>query len=537
MLFALDPTVQGTIAFLRRLRVKITASTVNETLQNHPDWPSMLSISDALNKWHVPNSAGKIESVNIDDLPVPFIAATRRKTPLVVVTAVDDKHIYTLSNNYRKAVKENKSGFIKEWYGVYLIAEPNEHSGEHDYKAAKRKQTVALAIPIMAAVILIFATTASFLGSIKTAFAGIAFSATAIVLQYVITFSGVLVTSLLLWYEIDRNNPLLHKVCTGIAKGNCTAILTGKAAKLFRSVSWSEIGFFYYAGALLCLVFAGKAVLPYVSLIALFNIMAAPYPIFSIYYQWRIAKQWCVLCVAVQTFLVAGLINVLTNQLYGSMEDISWSVILRGFVLYSLPVLVWFTIKPYILRLQQAKNIKREYLRTKFNTEIFETLLRNQKAVNGSAENLGIDIGNPAAKNTLIKVCNPYCGACSTTHPEIEKLLEETPDLKVKIIFRTMFSDDDNKPAKHLLAIAEMNDERTLKKALDDWYLAPKKNYEAFARKYPMNGQLRQQDRKMEAMQRWCEEIKIQYTPTFFINEYQLPPTYSITDLKYFLLE
>jgi len=44
MLFALDPTVKGAITFLRRLRVKVTASTVNETLQNHPDWTSMLKL-------------------------------------------------------------------------------------------------------------------------------------------------------------------------------------------------------------------------------------------------------------------------------------------------------------------------------------------------------------------------------------------------------------------------------------------------------------------------------------------------------------
>ena len=72
--------------------------------------------------------------------------------------------------------------------------------------------------------------------------------------QYLILFAGVIVTSLLLWYEIDSNNPLLHKVCTGIVKGNCDAILSGKQSKLFSWLSWSEIGFFYFAGGLLTLL-------------------------------------------------------------------------------------------------------------------------------------------------------------------------------------------------------------------------------------------------------------------------------------------
>ena len=56
-----EPNVKATIAFLKLLNVKVTDTTVDDTLQNHPDWPSLLCISDSLNKWNVPNAAGKIE--------------------------------------------------------------------------------------------------------------------------------------------------------------------------------------------------------------------------------------------------------------------------------------------------------------------------------------------------------------------------------------------------------------------------------------------------------------------------------------------
>lgn len=46
MLDQYEPNVKATISFLNQLRVKVNNSTVNETLQNHPDWPSMLCISD-----------------------------------------------------------------------------------------------------------------------------------------------------------------------------------------------------------------------------------------------------------------------------------------------------------------------------------------------------------------------------------------------------------------------------------------------------------------------------------------------------------
>ena len=52
-----------------------------------------------------------------------------------------------------------------------------------------------------------------------------------------------------------------------------------------------------------------------------------------------------------------------------------------------------------------------------------------------------------------------------------------------------------------------------------------------------MNGELIKQGGKMEAMDKWCEAMKIEFTPTIFINEYQLPDAYSIEDLQYFLLD
>jgi thiol-disulfide isomerase/thioredoxin len=264
-----------------------------------------------------------------------------------------------------------------------------------------------------------------------------------------------------------------------------------------------------------------------------------PYPLFSVYYQWRVVKQWCVLCLAVQALLIAGIINVLANRLYAPMYEITLPILAQAFLLYALPLLVWFTIRSFLLKLREAKNIKRDYLRLKFNTEIFVTLLRKQKQVNVPADSLGIDLGNPEAKNILIKVCNPYCGPCARAHPEIEKLLEEIPDLRVKIIFNATNHDHDTrgKPVKHLLALSAMNDQHTIRKALDDWYLADKKDYEAFAGKYPLNGLLQQQDKKIAAMRGWCDEMGIEYTPTFFLNGYQVPGTYSIADLKYFLLE
>jgi len=65
--------------------------------------------------------------------------------------------------------------------------------------------------------------------------------------------------------------------------------------------------------------------------------------------------------------------------------------------------------------------------------------------------------------------------------------------------------------------------------------LADKKDYEAFSVKYPMNGELKQQDGKVEAMAQWCDEAEITHTPTIFINGYRLPENYGVEELKFIL--
>lgn len=80
-MFSLTPQyenpVQATAALLKELKVKVNASAVNEALQNHPDYPSMLSISDGLKTWKIENMAVKVEKEKLDELPFPFIAHTK----------------------------------------------------------------------------------------------------------------------------------------------------------------------------------------------------------------------------------------------------------------------------------------------------------------------------------------------------------------------------------------------------------------------------------------------------------------------------
>ncbi len=408
--------------------------------------------------------------------------------------------------------------------GVALLAEKNEQSGEEELEQNKKQDRIAfyrIPILILSLAILLFTAILPF----ETATVSIA-------VPFLLKLAGVVVCSLLLWYEIDRNNPFLQKVCNSTKATNCNAVLQSNAAKLFGVISWSEIGFFYFAGGLLFVLLRNEASLV---LLAWLNILALPYTVFSVVYQWRVTKQWCPLCLAIQALLALEAFYFIG---VGHLQQFAVAEIVPAFVLaFLLPVTAWYFVKPLLVKNKEAEEFKNRFYRIKNDSRIFEALLEKQKKITIAPDGLGIRLGNPDATHTIVKVCNPYCGPCAKAHPDMHSLLHNNPNLAVQIIFTPAADEKDyrNKPVKHLLAVAEKQNEQLTEQALDSWYMADKKDYDLFAAKYPMNGELKQQDAKVDAMYNWCNEMKIEFTPTFFVNGYQLPENYTVKDLNNFL--
>ncbi|MGN8071608.1 vitamin K epoxide reductase family protein [Mucilaginibacter sp. 22184] len=528
------------------LQVKVTATTLTREIEEHPDYPSLLSISDVLNNHGVENMGIRVDRQKLEELPCPFITQIRGvkdKTEFfTVVKEVGENAVRFFDEEKRRWTSLAKEDFLKGWSGVVLLAEAKEDAGEKDYnkklKEESRKNTIqylsALCIP--AIVIITGLITLMQFGA--SALLPFVFS--------VLTLAGAITGALLLWYELDQHNPVLQQICSAGKKVNCGAILQSKAAKI-GGISWSAIGFSYFMGVLLLLLFSGIVNPAALFVASWLNVIAVPYVVFSIYYQWRIAKQWCVLCLCVQVLLVLQLV---TTLLGGWHTLLSFNTIEPGLIISTLtalvvPFIITTLLMPAFQKAKAGKQTSNELQKLKHNQEIFEALLQKQKMVANIPDGLGITLGNPNASYKLIKVCNPYCGPCAKAHQPMEDLLENNPDVQVQILFTATNSEGDMKtpPVKHLLAIAEKNEEPIVKQALDDWYLAEKKDYETFAAKYPMNGELKQQNAKIEAMKNWCDTTGIEFTPTFFVsmpnenNEtiyYQLPSIYSVIDLKYF---
>lgn len=538
LLFNKENCIEVVCLFLKELGVRVTDTSVENALSNHSDYPSLLSISNVLSNYGVKNISFKGSIEKFKEMPFPFITQIKgeksQEAFYTIIRSITNGNISYYNPESHRWEKISSESLEKKWTGIILLADEEEKRDEENYSKKYQneirlkiaKYSPFLSLPLIAIIVSI------------SALVNYGTSAIYPVIFSLLSLVGSIIGALLLWYEVDQYNPVLQQICSSGKKVNCGAILHSKASKI-AGISWSAIGFTYFAGALLTLLFSGVANPQALFVLAWLNILAIPYVFFSVYYQWRVAKQWCVLCLCVQGILLLQLLTALTAGWHNAVSVssvFSGGLVITLILSYLIPFFIISLLLPAYMSAKESRLNKIELQRLKHNPQIFNALLAKQKAVAESTAGLGITIGNSNASTKIIKVCNPYCGPCAKAHITIEELVHNNPDMQVQIIFTATNNKEDSRaaPVKHLLAIAEKNNEPLIKQALNNWYLAEQKDYEKFASKYPMNGELQRQGEKLESMNTWCIKNDISFTPTFFVNGNQLPEMYTVKDLKYF---
>lgn len=523
--------------YLQKLNIPVTKTSLQNNLQNNPYYPSLYSLSNVFERFNIDNQAYKINKEKFGELQHPFIAYLKNQPTgkdFVLVTSIADNEVKYLAEG-SKIKTVNKESFLKDWENIVLIAEPKNKSGEADY-IINHKKEIALKNKnnsLVAGATFIFITIIfTFLNTIPSAQV---ISASALVL---IKSLGLAITIVLLIYEIDKSNSFVKSMCTAGKQTNCNAVLQSKGAKVF-GMSWSEAGFFYFVATFLFLLLPTISFEEKVWLLSIVNCIAVPYIFFSLYYQWKVVKQWCPLCLTVQAILAIELIWSIINYWSHPYFQVTFlpSILLTMALCLLFPVVLWYILKPLLKNAKDEPIYKSAYKRLLYNPETFYYLLQQQPTAPDGYQSIGINIGNRDAKNTVIKVCNPYCGPCVKAHQVLEDIIHSNKNVKMKLIFNTSnhINDKVNILSRHLLAINEQNNAIQIHKALDDWYLADIKDYRVFAKKYPMNGELLQLEAHVVAMSKWCKDAEIKGTPTFFINGKLLPQNYNIEELKYIL--
>ena len=80
---------------LGALDVRINPDYLSEELLKHPDYPSLLAVSDVLTAQHIENVAFRLDYEKLADVPFPFIAHTYPNDgELLVVSGMADDKVF-----------------------------------------------------------------------------------------------------------------------------------------------------------------------------------------------------------------------------------------------------------------------------------------------------------------------------------------------------------------------------------------------------------------------------------------------------------
>lgn len=519
----------NTIAeLLDHFQIPVTKKTLFDELKLHPNYPSLLALSDVLNQFGIANEAfSKIGPEELKIIPCPFIAHTKNQGgQFVLVKNITDRHV--MLNGIKIEIDE----FMENFDGTILAVEALDGAGDPYYKENKSQQRLdALRTPVaLAGLIVIIASTLFYHTSYFNVFS---WRLLAITLFKAL---GFITAILLLIQSVDSNNPLIQQLCQGDTNKNCNAILSSKAAKAFSWLSWSEVGYFYFGGTFLAFLFNSHNI-AVLQVLAILNITSLPYTFYSIYHQGWVAKQWCIFCCTIQALLWLEFLPLIT-YLKQPFTLLNVADIFSLLACFLIPFIAWTWVKPYLLQAQKIEPLNKQINKFKYNIDLFNSLLTGQPKYKSPDADWTVVMGNEDDPDKIITmVSNPYCNPCTRAHKALNELLATKTNIQVRFIFmfNSTTSEDDKRMvvARQLLALDKQKDKSIVHKAMKDWYEERHRDFPAWSGTFSAQAD-ESIIQKLEKQRDWLNLTEINFTPTILIDGYKLPYPYDLKDLKYF---
>ncbi len=502
-------------------KVKVTETSLKSAILQHNHPTSILGISEILNELHIPNLATRLDPGQLYEIPLPAIAYfDDNGGSFVTITKVENDTI-EWRHDIEGIRKESITNFTHKWQGITLLIEPNEESGELNFKQNRSNEILnRLRLPFFVVGLLVILGVMGF-----ETFQKISFHNNQ--LYYILLLSktiGLTFSAMLVWYSFDATNSFLQSVCIFNNKSNCDSILNAPAAKLFGWISWAEIGFFYFSGGFLALLFDGVRAIPFIQIL---GVMVMPFTLWSVYYQGFVVRKWCVLCLGIQVlFWIEFLFNWPINT--GLPATFSYKIVLIAFLV--TPVL-WVLIKGLLIKSLRADGLYFELQKLKFNTDFVNTIFSKEAFLPPFFDGMQtIQLGNNDAGNHLLLILSPGCGSCRQSYFAAKRLVENDGNIKIDIVLAASMAvhDEGGRVASQILGQANGIDTKT---ALDEWFNDNNKDIEKWEAKFGIRNDNKNGREQMALHLRWLEMANIREAPVRFLNNRFIPKTYQADDL------
>lgn len=499
------------------MNIKFAAHYAEKLYNEHPNKYDLFGLSNLLSYYNIPNKAFLLDNKNdLISIKPPYIAHAGGE--FAAVLSIDSQNTVYYCNN--KIIRLRTNTFIDVCSGVVLLAKPSNDSKEPNYKSNLKREILA---NLLNSFILIgFVITFALLCIQSEVYSSVFMS-----ISLGINLLGLFLTFLLLLSHLNIKTQIGNRICSIFKHSDCNNILESDYAS-FLGISWSEYGFTYFLGnSLLILLFP-----EYILWMSLANIIALPYSFWSIWYQAFRAKQWCALCLIVQTILWGiFIVNIIFGMI--SFPEINVVAAIIFGLLYGMPLIIIHKITKLLFKSKSATNIKQELNSFKANEKVFLALLSQQAYYVIPSNVSKISFGNCHSNIHLTILTNPHCNPCAKMHKRIMQLLIKNNNICVQYIF-TSFSSELEISARFLIALHFQYRPSIRHTVFEEWFEKGRYNKESFFKKYPVDFNDSSINEEYQRHVSWVESTKLSYTPFILINGYELPEGYVVEDLRYF---
>ena len=512
--------VSEVLKLLKRKHYNVSQNFLKEKLETHPYFPSILAIKDTLTELSIKVDIFQTTEDNLLEFSPPFLAHIKNNNL--------EKLIFISDKDSILSAKQSMPEF--SFTGIIIAIDEAEELFKNDENSESLKNETLNKTFFF---LLLLSTILLFLLPLL-------FNQTKFVYHLLIlsNFVGLLFSFFIIEKELGISNNFSDKICRLSSKSGCENILGSKGAKIFHWLSWGDVGICYFATMLTYLCFYGFTVTLFQTPVIYISVISLFFPFYSLYYQIKIIKQFCTLCIGVIAALTFnGLFSIYVLKLESQTKIITIGTfdfllfILLAISLFSL----WFILKGLVINARKNYQYYTLYKRFKRNPSILLSVL-DWQLLNVDTilvEDETIAIGNKSAPFNLLIACNPYCDPCAIAHNLVHSLYNNYPT-HIRIGIRFLLTkenisknDAKTKAVRHILQyISEHPME--VQNILHYWYGVM--SYDKLVAKFPVTVS-KDVDDIMQSFVDWNSKLKIRGTPTFWINGKELPSSFNWTDL------
>jgi protein-disulfide isomerase len=512
--------------YLACLNIPISKKYCQQCMVSHPNYPSLLSVADTLERLGIKHQIARIKEEQLPDFPFPYMLQF-------------DKQGGTLALIKDQKDLDDHKDDMEYWDGVVVMVEPTqtiadeEHNKQYGQEKLQRNYAATAILALLALLCLFIIPYGSWLYGLLA----------------VTSVGGIVVGYLLLAKDLGVTYEPVEEFCNAGKRTNCDRILHAKDAQLFSFFTFTDATASYFVFQLIAIgllipLFKGSA--SFLVPLAAASLLAIPIIVYSLYYQYTVASTWCRLCLIVDGIL--GVQVALFATMMYSRKMFAWGagravpiciMVLLFFVIASLVVL----LKNRLKATNEASRDATAAKRVKHDPQVFAHLLLQEEKMNTTLFEPEMLIGNSYAPIRVTMIINLHCNPCRIAYETVTQLLSAYPQ---KVAFAVRLTKGMNKAMGELSAstyfirywqtyiIGKKNISFHTQKLLKDWY--DQMDPETFMNQYPLDGEPLPEPDNSESLEaqhyRWIQQNNIIGTPAFFINGYKMPENYRIQDLQ-----